>query len=122
MHQEFVYYGLALTLKAKGFNQRCLAYYDEKHVLKPVDTDFIDFRPISNELVKAPLWQQAISWLDKKEIYCTAELRIDDGLFKWYPVIKIIIDYQFKTIELKPRYDKFLALSDSIINALDKCI
>jgi hypothetical protein len=35
-------------------------------LLKPVDTDFIHFRKLSEPLVKTPLYQQAFDWLFKE--------------------------------------------------------
>ena len=66
----------------------------------------------------APLWQQVIDWLDKKEIFCSAEIMIEEGLFKWNPIIKKVVDYEEFKIKLNPRGTKIHALTDSIEHAL----
>ena len=52
-----------------GFDIQCLAYYDKEKNLKPIDTDYVSFRGLSEGLIPAPLWQQAFEWLRKKYRY-----------------------------------------------------
>lgn len=73
---------------------------------------------IKTKFVAAPLWDQLIEWLDKKEIFCSADMRIENGLFKWYPVIKEVEHYEEVRTELKPRDTKINALRDAILHAL----
>lgn len=70
MIEYFVTSEIATKLKEKGFNGNCLAYYkDEK--LYPIDTDFSNFREVSDSLVKAPLYVQLVDWFADKNIAIT---------------------------------------------------
>ena len=53
-----------------------------------------------------------------KELFCSAEMRIEDGLFKWYPVVKTVVDYEEVKVELSPRGTKQNALINIITHAL----
>ena len=59
---------ISLKLKEKGFNENCLAYYNDNNILCPVDTDFINFREVDVNLIKAPLYTQIMYWLKDKKI------------------------------------------------------
>ena len=62
MNKEFIPYEQALELKELGFNENCLAFYNFEERLMPIDTDFTNFRELSDDLTKAPLYQQAFRW------------------------------------------------------------
>lgn len=66
MKREFVPYEQALELKELGFNENCLAFYNFEERLMPIDTDFTNFRELSDDLTKAPLYQQAFRWFREK--------------------------------------------------------
>ena len=72
MNKEFIPYEQALELKELGFNENCLAFYNFEERLMPIDTDFTNFRELSDDLIKAPLYQQAFRWFrEKHNIYCS---------------------------------------------------
>ena len=66
MNKEFIPYEQALELKELGFNENCLAFYNFGERLMPIDTDFTNFRELSDDLTKAPLYQQAFRWFREK--------------------------------------------------------
>jgi hypothetical protein len=91
MTQEFIPYQEALEMKQLGFDEPCLAYYDEqgKHypmgtVVGPNTIHFGTFLPsiqkgASALLTGSPLYQQAFRWFREKyfldaEIYVNHEL------------------------------------------------
>ena len=86
MKDQFVPYEIAMALTMKGFDEPCIKVYDTLGYLQ--DEKIMD--ELSLEKVAAPLWQQAINWLDKREVYCTADPRVEDGLLKWYPVLNTL--------------------------------
>jgi hypothetical protein len=57
MEKEFVTYEIALKLKELGFEEECLAYFEDKELtlgrLSSVG---------KKRYLIAPLWQQAIDW------------------------------------------------------------
>jgi hypothetical protein len=72
----FVPYELALEMKALGFNENCLAYYnpDVDSTLQPIDTDFIHFRGLGESLIKSPIFSQAFRWFrEKHDLQCWPE-------------------------------------------------
>lgn len=62
MEKEFATYEQALALKELGFDEECFGYYNSDRELKPIDTDFINFRGVSEPSLKAPLYQQTFRW------------------------------------------------------------
>ena len=65
MENEFIPYTQALALKELGFDEPCMAYYNE-------DGEFWDIKPMTNSsmnheeaegiCITAPLYQQAFRW------------------------------------------------------------
>ena len=84
MDKEFIPYEQALELKELGFNENCLAFYNFGERLMPIDTDFTNFRELSDDLTKAPLYQQAFRWFREKYgmLYTIEENLEDDQV--WY--------------------------------------
>lgn len=86
----FVSYELAKILKEKGFNEPCLAYYNPvvdttgSPMLKPVDTDFIVYRDVSEPCVKAPLYQQVVDWFREKYKIDIELTKSDDFEYIYY--------------------------------------
>ena len=69
MREQFVTYDIALKLKKLGFDELCFGLYKNEIFYRDYDT--FQWSEFSN-CIKAPLWQQAISWLYEKygiEIY-----------------------------------------------------
>ncbi len=84
MKHLFVPYEIALLAKEKGFNEECLAKYDnypnhgidfiweEKYPETYITKDVLQ----TSELL-APLYQQLVDWFREKEIYITIECDYD---------------------------------------------
>jgi len=68
MIQNFVPYNESQQLKKLDFSENCLAYYQDWNTKKllPVDTDFENFRFVSNFLIKAPLYSQAFKFFRER--------------------------------------------------------
>lgn len=68
MKEQFVTSDIALKLKEKGFNNICFGYYDTDGDLYlpfklDTDEDFgYYFGKLSDDHIKAPLWQEVIDW------------------------------------------------------------
>ena len=120
MQHLFADYEVSLLAKNKGFTECCFQYFQHGVLTQSSYSEFIDFNTKykNNNIISAPLWDQLIEWLDKKEIFCSADMRIEDGLFKWYPVIKEVEHYEEVRTELKLRGTKINALRDAILHAL----
>lgn len=115
MTEQFVPYEIAKILKDKGFNEECFGYswrgtiyYSESLNQSGGVKNFQDI----DQGIALPLWQQVFEWLDKKEIFCTVQMEIEDGLFKWYPIITTVEHYEGVITKLKPRGKKIDALTD----------
>ena len=96
--EEFVTYEIAIQLKEKEFSNNCIAYYNEEGVLNPIDTDFINFRDIGENNTKAPLWEQAIDWLEKQhnldiETYMNYHVDDDNKVSKIYGCLVLQLEY-----------------------------
>lgn len=142
MNPQYVTPEIAKLLKEKGFAEECSAQYQIALTSRKDKEDgysgsfgwkkgevtfdrsyFVnnskhDYSNKSWLGCGAPLWQEAIDWFDSKQIFISAELKIDDGTFKWYPTIKVVIDYKFQVVELPPRGSKRDALTDAIMSVL----
>jgi hypothetical protein len=72
MNKEFIPYEQALELKQLGFNELCLFYYTDNESLRIYHQS-----EIYDDLVGAPLYQQAFRWFrDRHGLY--ADLFVDD--------------------------------------------
>ena len=66
MNKEFVPYDIALALKELGFDERCLGYYyNYKGDWRLEYEDASDYGEY-DEIVNAPLYQQAFRWFREK--------------------------------------------------------
>lgn len=76
MSKEFIPYELALKLKELGFNEECLAVWDNQtKELFMNDTRELNVNQIPSIFTLAPLWQQAFEFFRinhnlSGEIYC----------------------------------------------------
>jgi hypothetical protein len=65
MNKEFVPYQQSLDMKELGFDEICIATYDEDEYF-----EFLDFEQsyytIPSKLIQAPLYQQAFRWFREK--------------------------------------------------------
>lgn len=73
MEKEFVNYNQALKLKALGFNEHCLAWYDINNILFSditIGYEAMDSRYIQEDMnaqqCTAPTFSQAFRWFRKK--------------------------------------------------------
>ena len=71
MEKEFVSYDLSVKLKELGFNEPCLAYWDN-HKLFIIDRNSeriqknSNYKDIFEGIISAPLYQQAFRWFREK--------------------------------------------------------
>ena len=87
MEKEFVPYELALRLKALGFDEPCLAYYNKKELFsftqicnEPLESHYIK---MSNRLC-TPLYQQAFRWFREKYGYWSYIKEATKGTCRFY--------------------------------------
>ena len=91
MEKEFVSYDLSVKLKELGFNEPCLAYWDN-HKLFIIDRNSeriqknSNYKDIFEGIISAPLFQQA---------------------FRWFREIKEV-EYQITYAGAKGRYNAFV--------------
>lgn len=68
MEKEFLTYPLALRLKALGFNEPCIAYFNSKASLSTMSDDFEIYLTENDRWVSpacsAPTWQSAFDWFE----------------------------------------------------------
>jgi hypothetical protein len=97
MKKEFVPYEQAVALKELGFDEICIATYDEDEYF-----DFLDFEQsyytIPSKLIQAPLYQQAFRWFrDKHDLVH----RIDkDGGWWVCAILELYDEKEQGTIEI----------------------
>ena len=83
MTKEFVPYGLAVKLKALGFNEPCFGYYLEDGTRVPASyskagTAYPSNSDLLPEWSAAPTYQQAFRWFREKYGLCLVIKPIDD--------------------------------------------
>ena len=66
MENEFIPYPLALRLKAIGFDEPCLAYFDAEKLFKFPGTTMCNRNFLDLLTVTTPLYQQAFRWFREK--------------------------------------------------------
>ena len=108
MKEQFCTFEIALKLKELGFDEPCLGYYEQT----------LDSRPLiitnyeEDLYLKAPLWQQAISFLF-------------DKLDFWYPYLRIEIFSDNSGQWIQPKddgIDELILEFDNIEEAILKAI
>ena len=66
MEKEFIPYEQALIFKELGFDNLCLAYYNDKKYFLPIEEGIqnsnLNKPDMHNQYCAAPLWQQAFEW------------------------------------------------------------
>jgi hypothetical protein len=83
MTKEFVPYGLAVKLKALGFDEPCFGYYLEDGTRVPASyseegTAYPSNTDLLPEWSAAPTYQQAFRWFREKYALCIVIKPIDD--------------------------------------------
>ena len=84
MNKEFIPYEQALELKELGFDEPCLAtYHKELHTIIPIYAEYTN-----QDVIKAPLYQQAFRWFREKKLsdmcVCRYQGRDDGGVYYYY--------------------------------------
>jgi len=79
MEKEFVPYEQALALKELGFDEPCIAYYENNGKNSLLVTDSVNFTntDLKVEGISSPLYQQAFRWFREKHGYYV-DLFVDD--------------------------------------------
>lgn len=125
MKDLFIPFNLAVIGKDKGFDEKCLGYYNQNErvflfEIMMGDKFTIEQNPNYEGGILAPLYQQIIYWFEKSEIFPDAKLDISDGTFKWYGKVEVIIDYELKTVfTSRPYPTKQKALDEAIKEAFN---
>lgn len=68
MEKEFIPMDLALRLKALGFDEACLAYWDDNKVFE-LNTEFLKGSEIDDTWLTAPTWNSAFDWFRENHPY-----------------------------------------------------
>lgn len=74
----FVPYEIALPVRDKGFNKKCLRWYIHGTNLND-DTIFLQYRDDPSIFCYAPTYQQVEDWLDSKGIYVCVSITTTNG-------------------------------------------
>jgi len=65
MNKEFIPYEQALELKELGFNEPCIAYWDNEKVFE-LNEEYLRSSQMDSTWITAPLYQQAFRWFREK--------------------------------------------------------
>ena len=92
MKKQFVTYEIALKLKELGFNEKCLAYYEETLGNYPLIITHYE----EDLYLKAPLWQQAIDWLfTEKKLSIDTDFTETESEYGFQYMISKLGDYDY---------------------------
>jgi hypothetical protein len=113
MRDQFVPYSIAIKLQEKGFNERCLAGWE-----KTDKWEGLHFGAYPITWPKAPLWEQALEFLDKKDLAVNPHPVIftsDSSISGWIPTINNAVynhrlKFKTRTEALKAGIEKALEL------------
>jgi len=61
----FVPYEESLKLQEIGFDYQCIAYFNDERILKPIETDYVNFRD-TGDYVCSPTYEQAFDWFRER--------------------------------------------------------
>ena len=83
MKKEFIPYEEALALKALGFAEDCLRWYDVSKCRKLSSEDHATFHPnfIKENVIASPLYQQAFRWFREEHDLNGVVDRVKSGAF-----------------------------------------
>ena len=95
MEKEFVPYQPSLELKELGFDEPCIAYYENNGKNSLLVTDSVNFTntDLKVEGISSPLYQQAFRWFREKYqidscIHRNGGMNIDErGFLPYYEII-----------------------------------
>ena len=68
MINEFVIYEQALKLKQLGFDEPCLAYWDDNKVFE-LNSEFLKGSEMDDTWLTAPTWHSAFDWFRQNHPY-----------------------------------------------------
>lgn len=73
MEKLFIPYELALKLKELGFNEKCIATFDEDGNFELQDFEQ-NYDTFPSHIIAAPLYQQAFDWFrEKHNLHCVID-------------------------------------------------
>ena len=120
MNKEFVTYKTALALKELGFDDLCLFYYADNEALRIYHQSDIE-----EDLVAAPLYQQAFRWFREKhnlwiEIHVEDNVKLGEQRYYW------TIFGEYKSLEgnswIRSKKDSNGVMYNTYEEAQDACL
>ena len=143
MEKQFVTYEIALKLKELGFDEKCLAWFDENKEIQIAPDVYKKWtsKPLTNlniikvfniDCVTAPLWQQCIDWFRDKH-HTNIEINRFPNISKWGFVVtdmtiipkqqtrKENINMSLKVADVR-RFDEYFECREqAILKAIELC-
>lgn len=117
MNKQFVTYEIALKLKELGFDEECLGYYTDGHLILSVRQPYYP-----HKVTKAPLWQQVIDWLrEKYNLYVNIEPNISKNWeFSIYNLNDSLL-FGAKSLYINKELNYYEAREQAILKAIELC-
>lgn len=115
MEKEFIPYELAVKLKELGFDEPCLAYYNESnsnHDLETTDWWCLPQNDFQYAL-SAPTFSQAFRWFRGKYDYCSYVKEATKGTYRFY--IEKFDEKSFYSARIETYEEAELACLDKLI-------
>ena len=133
MEEEFVTYEIALKLKELGFDEECLAYFNNDKYRDLIctcengmDGDFTVHHYSGD--VNAPLWQQVIDWFDNKNIIIGIDINPGTLFYRvhlykryYHNPGRLVIRKYFLSGEFNNFISKEEAREQAILKAIELC-
>ena len=132
MKEQFVTYEIALALKELGFDEECLAYFnnDKYHDLHHSCENVMEGNFVINNYneLKAPLWQQVIDWFDNKNIIISIDINPGTLFYRvhlykryYHNPGRLVIGEYFLSGEFNNFISKEEAREQAILKAIELC-
>ena len=133
MKEQFVTYEIALKLKELGFDEECLAYFNNDKYRDLIctcengmDGDFTVHHYSGD--VNAPLWQQVIDWFDNKNIIIGIDINPGTLFYRvhlykryYHNPGRLVIRKYFLSGEFNNFISKEEARKQAILKAIELC-
>ena len=133
MKEQFVTYKIALALKELGFDEECLAYFNNDKYRDLIctcengmDGDFTVYHYSGD--VNAPLWQQVIDWFDNKNIIIGIDINPGTLFYRvhlykryYHNPGRLVIRKYFLSGEFDNFISKEEAREQAILKAIELC-
>lgn len=133
MKKQFTTYEIALKLKELGFDEECLAYFNNDKYRDLIctcengmDGDFTVHHYSGD--VNAPLWQQVINWFDNKNIIISIDINPGTLFYRvhlykryYHNPDRLIIKEYFLSGEFNNFISKEEAHEQAILKAIELC-